>query len=104
LTSPIDVAAFCLWRLNWIHPFKNGNGRCAPAFTYACLCLKFGFMLPGAPTVIELIMNDRDPYEAALRDADQKLVANKVVDTSQMEAVLEGLLMKQLGSIPTGAA
>ncbi|WP_350356048.1 Fic family protein [Acidisoma cladoniae] len=28
-TPPIEIASFCLWRINWIHPFKNGNGRTA---------------------------------------------------------------------------
>jgi Fic family protein len=27
--EPITLAAFVLWRLNWIHPFVNGNGRTA---------------------------------------------------------------------------
>jgi Fic family protein len=25
----IECAAFILWRLNWIHPFADGNGRTA---------------------------------------------------------------------------
>ncbi|MFX9016038.1 Fic family protein, partial [Acinetobacter baumannii] len=28
----LDATAFALWRINWIHPFKNGNGRTARAF------------------------------------------------------------------------
>jgi Fic family protein len=36
----LDVAAYALWRINWVHPFRNGNGRTARAFSYACLCLK----------------------------------------------------------------
>ena len=28
----LDAAAFALWRVNWIHPFKNGNGRTARTF------------------------------------------------------------------------
>src|SRR3569833_2104108 len=33
-SSAVSLAAFSLWRINWIHPFKNGNGRTARAFAY----------------------------------------------------------------------
>lgn len=29
--SPTILAAYALWRLNWIHPFIEGNGRTARA-------------------------------------------------------------------------
>lgn len=29
---PIHIAAFLLWRVNWIHPFEDGNGRTSRAF------------------------------------------------------------------------
>ena len=29
--SPIHLAAYLLWRINWIHPYGNGNGRTARA-------------------------------------------------------------------------
>ena len=28
-SHPIRLSAYVLWRLNWIHPFVNGNGRTA---------------------------------------------------------------------------
>ncbi len=100
--SPVEVGAFCLWKLNWIHPFKNGNGRCARAFTYACLCLKFGMMLPGRSTVIDLVMADRGPYESALRAADKSLKETGVPDLGPMESYMHTLLIKQLSSIGEG--
>ncbi len=36
----LNAAAFALWRVNWVHPFKNGNGRTARTFCYACLCAR----------------------------------------------------------------
>ncbi|MCY4556856.1 MAG: Fic family protein, partial [Chloroflexi bacterium] len=30
----VSLAAYVLWRLNWIHPFINGNGRTARAACY----------------------------------------------------------------------
>lgn len=95
---PITVAAFALWRINWIHPFKNGNGRTARAFAYACLCLKFGFLLPGTKTVIDLIMVNRPEYQDALRVADKTFAEAGIPDLSKMEEFLTRLLVEQLSS------
>ncbi len=27
MTDPTTLAAYTLWRINWIHPFIEGNGR-----------------------------------------------------------------------------
>jgi fido (protein-threonine AMPylation protein) len=32
----IHLTAYALWRLNWIHPFTDGNGRTARAVAYCC--------------------------------------------------------------------
>jgi Fic family protein len=42
-----EIAAYGLWRLNWIHPFIEGNGRTARATCYYLLCAKSGSLLPG---------------------------------------------------------
>jgi Fic family protein len=98
--DPIEVAGFTLWMLNWVHPFKNGNGRTARAFCYACLSLKLGFVLPGSPTVIDLIMQQRDEYQAALKVADGPFEAGGEPDLSAMSAFLRKLLVQQLSSVP----
>lgn len=101
-SSPIYVAALCLWRINWIHPFRNGNGRSARAFSYACLCLKYGFALPGRVTVIDLIMSNqghRIAYDNALNSIDAAFSSTNQVDVSALEALLEVLLIEQLSSI-----
>lgn len=43
---PIHLAAYALWKLNWIHPFTDGNGRTARAVSYLLLCLRLGYRLP----------------------------------------------------------
>jgi Fic family protein len=97
----LDTAAFALWRVNWIHPFKNGNGRTARAFCYACLNARLGVILPGAPTVIDQIMMTRPEYEAALRVADKAAAADpKARDLGQMREYLNRLLQVQMNSIP----
>ena len=67
---PTLWAAFALWRLNWIHPFVEGNGRTARAACYYLLCLKHGQLLPGSKIVPERIRENRAPYYAALKAAD----------------------------------
>jgi Fic family protein len=95
----ISVTAFALWKINWVHPFRNGNGRSARAFAYACLCLKIGIWLPGSETVIDLIMKNRDPYEVALRAADESYRKAGQADLASMREYVMMLLAKQLSSI-----
>ncbi len=90
------IAAFALWFVNWVHPFPNGNGRTARAFAYACLQLKLGFILPGDTTVIDLVMQNRDDYEAALKLADNAFETGSPPDLSGMEALVARLLEEQL--------
>lgn len=97
--SAQEIAAYCLWMINWIHPFKNGNGRTARAFCYACICLKLGFVLPGERTVIDLIMDQRQEYYRALKIADLAFEAGKEPDLEPMIAFVDRLLFEQLSSI-----
>ncbi len=101
--QPQEIGAFCLWMINWVHPFKNGNGRSARAFCYACLCLKLGFVLPGTKSVIDLIMEQRDDYYSALKIADNAYEANGVPDLEPMIEFVDRLLFEQLNSIPIDA-
>ena len=97
----LDAAAFALWRINWVHPFKNGNGRTACAFCYACLNARLGVILPGTTTVIDQVMLTRTDYEAAIRAADQAAAANPAArDLAQMKDYLNRLLQIQIDSIP----
>jgi Fic family protein len=68
---PTVLPAYALWRLNWIHPFVEGNGRTARAACYLLICLRLGMLLPGKKIVPERIRENREPYYAALRAADR---------------------------------
>jgi Fic family protein len=67
----VALAAFVLWRLNYVHPFINGNGRTARAAAYFVLCVKAGGWLPGATILPELIRQNREAYVSALQHADK---------------------------------
>lgn len=71
IKNPMTLPAYALWRLNWIHPFVEGNGRTARAACYYLICMKYGALLPGKKIVPERIRENRTPYYAALQAADQ---------------------------------
>ncbi|WP_379548562.1 Fic family protein [Qipengyuania sp. DSG2-2] len=97
--SAQEIAGYCLWIINWIHPFKNGNGRTARAFSYAVLSLKLGFILPGERTVIDLIMDNRDDYQNALKIADKSHDLSGQADLAPMTDFIDRLLAEQLSSL-----
>ena len=65
-----QLHAYVLWRLNWIHPFYDGNGRTARQFSYFLLCVKFGKLLPGRLTIIQQIQARKEEHYEALGEAD----------------------------------
>jgi hypothetical protein len=95
--DPVILAAYVLWRLNWIHPFINGNGRTARAVCYFILCIKAGTWLPGTTILPELIRRDRAEYVVALKQVDASFNAGKL-DLAPLHAYLQRLLLEQFQS------
>jgi Fic family protein len=69
-STALHLAAYIMWRLNWIHPFVDGNGRTSRAASYLVLCVRLGYPLPGTHTIPEQIAADKKPYYDALEAAD----------------------------------
>jgi Fic family protein len=104
--TPTELAAYGLWRLNWIHPFVEGNGRTARAVSYYLLCVRSGTLLPGRKTLPERIKENREGYEYSLRVADEAWDDGDL-DFTAVEAYLAPLVQAQLddeGLPPEGAA
>jgi Fic family protein len=100
--TPIHLASYLMWRINWVHPFCNGNGRTSRMISYLILCIRLGFKLPGARTIPEQISSNKTPYYDALEAADASEMATKL-DLSAMEGLLSGLLATQLVHLHDGA-
>ncbi len=93
--TPIHLAAYVMWRLNWIHPFADGNGRTSRITSYAILSIRAGAILPGTPTIPDQIVENRQPYFDALDAADSAWRDGRI-DVSKMEELLGALLANQL--------
>ncbi|ADW67782.1 Fic family protein [Granulicella tundricola] len=93
--SPIHLAAYVMWRLNWIHPFTDGNGRTSRAVSYLVLCVRLGYLLPGHLTIPDQIEAEKTPYYKALEAADVAWAENRV-DLTAMKGLLSTMLAKQL--------
>lgn len=93
--TPTELAAFGLWRLNWIHPFIEGNGRTARAACYYLLCVRSGALLPGSKILPERIRENREEYEEALVAAD-KAWDEGHLDFTLMEDYLASLVQAQI--------
>ena len=98
VSSPIHLSAYCMWRVNWIHPFTGGNGRTSRAVSYLVLCARLGYKLPGTLTIPEQIVAYRQPYYLALDAADAASAKGKT-DVAVMEGLLSDMLAKQLVSV-----
>lgn len=94
----LHLAAYVLWRLNWIHPFPNGNGRTSRAAAYMVLNIKHGQLLPSKNSIIEQIVADRQPYYQALRYADDvsRDTGDEVAALAPMENLLGQMLKEQI--------
>jgi Fic family protein len=95
-STPIHLAAYVMWRLNWIHPFADGNGRTSRILAYVVLSIRAGFVLPGTPTVPDQIVDNRTPYFDALDAADEAFKHGRLIDVRKMEELISSLLATQL--------
>ena len=101
--SPLHLSAYAMWRLNWIHPFADGNGRTSRIISYMVICNAQGYWLPGKKTVPDMISENRAPYYDALEAADEALRQAGTIDLSELETHLGDLLSKQLVGILNSA-
>lgn len=96
--SAVHLASYVMWRLNWIHPFTDGNGRTSRIVSYIVLCIALRSVLRGKNTIPDQIVDNRQPYFDALEQADEAW-RNGDIDLARMEELLENMLAVQLKSM-----
>ena len=99
--DPVHLAAYVMWRVNWIHPFSDGNGRTSRAASYLVLCTALGYLLPGSITTPEQIARNKRRYFEVLEDCDAAWRGGRL-DVSPMERLIARYLEGQLESAPRG--
>jgi len=95
--TSIHLGSYVMWRLNWVHPFADGNGRTSRITSYVVLSIRAGFVVPGTPTIPDQIVENRSPYFDALDAADSAYSQGKI-DVSKMEDLIGALLAHQLAN------
>lgn len=103
-STAVHLAAYVMWRINWIHPFDDGNGRTARAASYLVLLIKTGSMLPGAKTIPERIVASKNAYYFALEKADKAYKRDKKIDVSELEGIVVSALAGQLADVVMDAS
>lgn len=97
--KPLHVAAYVLWRLNWIHPFApDGNGRTARII---CFILLFaGLKLEpvareGQPSLLEGLSTRKYDYIDALEEADSSWASGNL-NVNALEKLLYSVAVASL--------
>lgn len=101
--TALHLSSYAMWRLNWVHPFADGNGRTSRMLSYMVLCGRLRQVLPGTKTIPEQISEDKGPYYDALEAADLAYKRGSI-DVSAMESLLEGYLANQLVDVQERAS
>ena len=92
----VHQSAFVLWRLNWIHPFSDGNGRTARAASYLVFCWGLRVNLPGSCLIPERIVQRKSAYFNCLHDGDTAWKRRRQVKLKNLEQFLVRLFIAQL--------
>lgn len=96
-TDPFELSAYVLWRINWIHPFLEGNGRTARAAAYYVLSRKLELLIPGKVTIVGQLSGSKD-YYSGLRHADVNVSDSGDHDLLPLADLLRECLNIQLRS------
>lgn len=98
--NPIHAAAYVLWRIGWIHPFFDGNGRVARELSYLAFLVGHGVSeFAGNHAIPELIDEKyREKYFDGLREADKAWGAG-ILNVERLESLIAGLFIEQMASV-----
>lgn len=89
--DPFEASAYVFWRLVWIHPFVDGNGRTSRALGYLVLSVLLGVDIDGKETLLEKLQeyHTKKRYYECLRKADWAWKTQRKVNVSEMNMLLQ---------------
>lgn len=84
------VAAYALWRLNWIHPSEDGNGRAARALTHLLLSVDLKLpRMPGRRSLPARMSGEPRAYWRCLEAADDAFRKRKRIKVQNLQGFVE---------------
>lgn len=97
--DPLHLGAYALWRLNWIHPFNDGNGRTSRALAQIVLSVAFRQKLHGQLTMHEMlsVRPEIRLYREGL-DAADRAWRHGAVDVTPLAELLSDLIARQIAT------
>ena len=96
--NAFHLAAIVLWKLVWIHPFDDGNGRTARALAFLVVSLKYKILLFGSKSFTSFLRDDyANHYIDGIRHADRTFAMGKV-DLLPLAELLAEIVVLQLSS------
>jgi len=96
LDRGIHVASYAIWRLNWIHPFDDGNGRTSRALGYLLLSIHSGMFDTASPALPDRICRERLKFYRCLEAADSAYKKKKRIRLQQLENFVKKHYQAQL--------
>lgn len=99
MEEPLFLASYVMWRICWIHPFDDGNGRTARAASYLVLNIRLGYELTGNIPIPSRIKHAPRAYWRALEAADHAW-RQGTLDVSVLQGLLDFYLTAQVAEQP----
>jgi Fic family protein len=96
LDRGIHVASYAIWRLNWIHPFEDGNGRTSRALGYLLLSIHSGMFDTASPALPDRIYREKLKFYRCLEAADVAYKKKKRIRIQQLENFVKKHYLAQL--------
>lgn len=95
LADGLDVGAYALWRLNWIHPFEDGNGRTSRALCYLVFTVHANMQMPGVRSLPERISDEPRKFNRCLEAADDAYRSKQRIRVQQLREFIKKHILAQ---------
>ena len=99
LAVGVNTAAYALWRVNWIHPFEDGNGRTSRALCYLIFTVHGGMLMPGVRALPERISSESQKFYRCLEASDIAHKKKRAIRLQQSVNFIRKHILAQLAEL-----